>query len=99
MSTSRQRWHRAAGGLSIAANGGRSCPEQDSQGSSMQHQPVSLDGFDSFSHDLEALALRAIEAQLRERHPVVVLFSAGKDSSVLANLTLNAAANVAERGE
>ena len=65
----------------------------------MQHQPCALHGFSSLSHDLEALALRAIEAQLRDRHPLVVLFSAGKNSSVLANLALTAATNVAARGE
>ena len=42
----------------------------------------------------EFIAREAIGRLAREGHPLVVLFSAGKDSSVLANLTMAAAADL-----
>jgi 3'-phosphoadenosine 5'-phosphosulfate sulfotransferase (PAPS reductase)/FAD synthetase len=46
----------------------------------------------------ERLSLRSIERTLQAGHPLVVGWSAGKDSSVLTNLVLTAAASLAERG-
>lgn len=44
-------------------------------------------------------AMRRIEALLIDGHPLVVAFSAGKDSSALAALTLNAARRLVELGQ
>lgn len=46
----------------------------------------------------EELALQAMLPLLERGHPLVVLFSAGKDSSVLANLAATAAARVVATG-
>ncbi|MBI5792657.1 MAG: phosphoadenosine phosphosulfate reductase family protein [Rhodocyclales bacterium] len=46
----------------------------------------------------EELALQAMVPLLERGHPLVVLFSAGKDSSVLANLAATAAARVVATG-
>lgn len=46
----------------------------------------------------EELALQAMIRLLEREHPLVVLFSAGKDSSVLANLAATAAARVVATG-
>lgn len=45
----------------------------------------------------EAQALAAMQAVLRDGHPLAVAYSGGKDSSVLANLALSAA--LAAHGE
>ena len=47
---------------------------------------------------VEALTLRSIERVLAAGHPIIGMWSSGKDSSVLANLILTAARNLALRG-
>lgn len=46
----------------------------------------------------ETISLRAIEKVLRDGHPLIVGWSSGKDSSVLANLVLTASRNMVKQG-
>lgn len=46
----------------------------------------------------ETISLRAIERVLHEGHPLIVGWSSGKDSSVLANLVLTASRNAVKQG-
>lgn len=47
----------------------------------------------------EARATRRIQSVLRAGHPVCIAYSAGKDSSALTNLALNAARQLIEEGD
>ncbi|WP_432263470.1 phosphoadenosine phosphosulfate reductase family protein [Cupriavidus sp. TMH.W2] len=51
------------------------------------------------SEELERRATAAIDAVLEAGHPMICAWSSGKDSSVVANLMLNAARSRLQRGE